>query len=148
MAINAKKSIAWDQGKQKTGWNRKYICERWSFPPQTTSQLASLAHFFSHTPISPFSPQCGAWSQQARKSIRLQLPDRARSSVLPLQTVNGLFKEGFAIHHLVQHDWRAIVWSARSWSKKIQANNDISKEVCRASWPSHSVIKYLRRSEL
>ena len=63
--------------------------------------------FFAHADF-PFFSQCGAWSQ-ARKSIRLQLPDRARSSVLPLQTVNGLFNEGFAIRHLVQHDWRAIV---------------------------------------
>ena len=76
--------------------------------PDYLSARFARPFFFAHADF-PFFPQCGAWSQQARKSIRLQLPDRAPSSVLPLQTVNWLFKEGFAIRHLVQRDWRAIV---------------------------------------
>ena len=86
-------ALAWDQAPQ---WGKRQKRQKWGeieqrwpraavagggwrslhhpFSPQTTARLASLAHFFLRTPISPFSPNAEPgprlmWPQTRERAV-------------------------------------------------------------------------------
>ena len=66
-------ALAWDQAPQWGKRQKRGEIEH-PFSPQTTARLASLAHFFPRTPISPFSPNAEPgprlmWPQTRERAV-------------------------------------------------------------------------------